>query len=113
VTAAGLAAEDTAHNTVLAILVESGLCGLVLATAIVLAAVRAIGRTSGELRPGLSVLMVVWGISSLIGTVGENRTTWLLLGIIAVSERLAEQDGAAMRAAFGTAGLRLEREAVV
>ena len=107
VAAAGLAAEDTAHNTVLAILVESGLCGLVLATAIVVVAVRAIGRTSGELRLGLWVLMAVWAVSSLVGTVGENRMTWLLLGIVAVSQRLAEGDPDLMSETAGW-GLNLE-----
>jgi O-antigen ligase len=111
VTAAGLAAEDSAHNTVLAILVESGLCGLVLATAIVLVTVRAIGRTSGELRLGLSVLMVAWGISSLVGTVGENRTTWLLLGIIAVSQRVAEENPVGLEPMSLTVGWRLNLEA--
>jgi O-antigen ligase len=104
VTAAGLAAEDTAHNTVLAIMVESGLCGLVLATAIVVVAVRAIVRTSGELRPGLLVLMMVWGISALVGTVGENRITWLLLGIIAVSQRVAEEEAVGLELMSVTGG---------
>jgi len=107
VTAAGLAAEDTAHNTVLAILVESGLCGLVLATAIMVVAVRAIGRTSGELRLGLSVLMAVWAVASLVGTVGENRMTWLLLGIVAVSQRVAEGDPVLISETAGW-GLNLE-----
>jgi O-antigen ligase len=107
VTAAGLAAEDTAHNTVLAILVESGLCGLVLATAILVVAVRAIGRTSGELRLGLSVLMAVWAVASLVGTVGENRMTWLLLGIVAVSQRVAEGDPVLISETAGW-GLNLE-----
>jgi hypothetical protein len=32
--------------------------------------------------------------------VGENRTTWLLLGLFAVSERITEDNPEAMLAAF-------------
>ena len=88
VTAARLAPIDTAHNTVLAILVEGGLVSLAIATAIVAVSVGSILATKGALRLALMTLMTVWFLSSLVGTVGESRTTWLLLGIIAVSHRL-------------------------
>lgn len=90
VVAAGVAPEDTAHNTVLAILVELGLCGLVFATGIVVIAARAILRLPGTMRVGAGVMLSVWALSSLVGTVGENRTTWLLFGIIAAGARVAE-----------------------
>jgi hypothetical protein len=63
------------------------------------------------LRLGLSVLMVAWGISSLVGTVGENRTTWLLLGIIAVSQRVAEENPVGLEPMSLTVGWRLNLEA--
>jgi hypothetical protein len=50
--------------------------------------IRSILATKGALRLALMTLMTVWFLSSLVGTVGESRTTWLLLGIIAVSNRL-------------------------
>jgi O-antigen ligase len=93
VTAAKLAPEDTAHNTILSILVESGLCGLSLAAAIVVFAVRAIGNAPARLRFGLYLLMLLWASSSLTGTLWESRTTWLLIGIAAVSERITEVSG--------------------
>jgi len=52
--------------------------------------VRSILKTCGTLRLALSTLMAVWLTSSLVGTVGESRTTWLLLAVIALSRRLAD-----------------------
>ena len=89
VTAAQLAPEDTAHNTVISILVESGLCGLGVAMAIVAFAGWSIWKTRGRLRIALSMLMGVWALSSLTGTVWENRLTWLLFGIAAVAPRIS------------------------
>lgn len=91
VTAARLAPVDTAHNTILSILVEGGLVALALATAILAVSVRSILATRGALELALITLTSVWFLSSLVGTVGESRTTWLLLGIIAVSHRLAAE----------------------
>ena len=91
VATAGLAPIDTAHNTILSILVEGGLCSLALAMAIVAVSMRSIVSTRGALRIALMTLMAVWFVSSLVGTVGESRTTWLLLGIVALSHRLIEE----------------------
>jgi len=102
VTAAGMAPEDTAHNTVLAIVVEGGMIGLALAGAIVALSARAIARTCGPLRFGFGVLMIVWAISSVVGTVGENRMTWLLLGLVAVGQRLTEADPVGLALTFAT-----------
>jgi O-antigen ligase len=99
-TAAGLAPVDTAHNTILSILVEGGLCALVLATGIVALSMRSILATCGTLRIALMTLMTVWMISSLVGTVGESRTTWLLLAVIALSHRLAEKQRDALEHEF-------------
>jgi O-antigen ligase len=91
VVASGLAPIDTAHNTVLAILVESGLVGLALATGIVFVSFRWILTMCRTLRMAMMTLMAVWLISSLVGTVSESRTTWLLLAVIALSHRLSEE----------------------
>jgi len=92
VAAAGVASIDTAHNTVLAMAVEGGLCAVALALAIVLTSIRSIVRTRGALRIVLGTLMAVWLVSSFVGTVQENRTTWLLFGIFALSARLTEEN---------------------
>ena len=47
VSAAGLSPMDTAHNTVLSILVDGGLCALFLAVAILALAVRSVLQTHG------------------------------------------------------------------
>jgi len=91
VAVARLAPIDTAHNTALSILVEGGLIALVLASGIVIFSVRSIFAIGGTLCIALMTSMAVWLISSLIGTVGESRTTWLLLAVIALSHRLTEE----------------------
>jgi hypothetical protein len=92
VSAAGLAPIDTAHNTALSILVEGGLCALFLAAAIVVISARSIVATKGSLRIALLTLLLTWILSSLANTVGENRTTWLLLGVIALAGRLSAEE---------------------
>ena len=100
VAAAGLAPIDTAHNTVLSILVEGGLIALFIAAGIVAVSLRAIGGLRGSLRLALGTLMVVWLLSSVVGTVAESRTTWLVLVVIAISQRLAEDDPDELERAF-------------
>jgi O-antigen ligase len=92
VSAAGLAPIDTAHNTALSILVEGGVCVFSLAFAIVVVASRSASQTRGTLRVALLVLLLVWGISSLVGTVDESRTTWLLFAVMALAGRLAVEE---------------------
>ena len=92
-TAAELGPEDTAHNTILSILVEGGLLGATLALIIVALSARAIFVTPGRMRSGLLLLLLVLVLSSVTGTVWENRTTWLLFGIAAACQRLAETSG--------------------
>ena len=91
VRAAGLAPEDTAHNTILSIVVEGGLIALMIASAIVAYSLKALGAPTGSVRKALITLMAVWIVSSLVGTVGENRTTWLLLAAIALAGRLVRE----------------------
>lgn len=92
VSAAGTASLDTAHNTALSIAVGGGLVALFLASAIVAAAIWSITQTRGPLRWALGVTLAVWAVTSLVATVEESRTTWLLLALIALAGRLgAEQ----------------------
>lgn len=104
VIAARLAPIDTAHNTVLSILVEGGLFSLALAAAVVGVSVRFILATKGAIRIALMTMMAVWFVSSLIGTVVESRTTWLLLGIIAVTHRLAKEQPEQLERVFAIEG---------
>lgn len=100
VAVAGLAPIDTAHNTALAIAVNGGLLGLFLAAGIVAAAMLAIRLTPGTLRIALSTALLVWGITAMVATVEENRTTWLLFGLIALAGRLAQEQPRALAACF-------------
>jgi len=94
---------DTAHNSPLSIAVNGGLCALFLAAAIVALAGRSVLRTRGPLRLALATVLLVWVITSLVDTVEENRISWLLLGIMALAARLADEDPAALNACFPSA----------
>jgi O-antigen ligase len=87
--ASGLASGDTAHNTLLAVLVTGGLCGIIIYAAILIAVCWSISRTSGILRVALATALTSWGISSMVGTVEENRVTWLLFGMMAFAGRVS------------------------
>jgi O-antigen ligase len=100
VAAAHLAPGDTAHNTALSILVGGGLCALLLASLLLVLAVRATLQTSGPLRLALATCLLVWVITSLIATAEENRTTWLLFGLIILAARLSEEDPCGLAACF-------------
>jgi O-antigen ligase len=89
VSAAGTNPIDTAHNSVLSIAVGGGLCALCLAAGIVALAARSALQTRGPLFIALSTSLLLWAIASMVDTVEENRSTWLLLGLIAVAGRLA------------------------
>jgi O-antigen ligase len=95
-TAADLATGDTAHNTVMAVLVTGGLAGMTIFAGIVAGVVRAIFRTGGLLRVGLGTVFVVWLITSMVGSVEENRATWLLFGMMAVAGRLEVEEPRSM-----------------
>ncbi|WP_263357817.1 O-antigen ligase family protein [Acidicapsa ligni] len=87
--AARLATGDTAHNTVMAVLVTGGLFALTLCGAIVAGVAWSIARTSGLLRIALATVLAVWIITSMVGSVEENRITWLVFGMMALAGRLA------------------------
>jgi O-antigen ligase len=100
VAAAGLNPEDTAHNTALSILVSGGLCAFLLAVCIVIVVARAAMQTRGTVRLALMTALMVWVVTSMVATVEENRTTWLLLGLIAVAGRLGQEDSERLAACF-------------
>ena len=100
VAAAGMNPLDTAHNTALSILVGGGLCAFFLAVAIVALAVRSILETHGTLRLALAIALTVWIVTSLVATVEESRTTWLLLALIALAGRFAIEDPEGLDACF-------------
>ncbi|MGA3373370.1 MAG: O-antigen ligase family protein [Terracidiphilus sp.] len=92
VSASGLGPLDTAHNTALSIAVSGGLCALFLASVIVAAALWSISRTRGPIRWTMVTALLVWLITSLVDTVEESRSTWLLLALIALAGRLAVEE---------------------
>jgi O-antigen ligase len=92
VSAAGTAPIDTAHNSALSIAVSGGLVALFLAVAIVAVAIWSITQTKGQLRWAMALTLVIWGITSMVATVEENRTTWLLLAMIALAGRLGVEE---------------------
>ncbi|HUN84343.1 MAG TPA: O-antigen ligase family protein [Terracidiphilus sp.] len=106
--AARMAPIDTAHNTVLSLGVEGGTVALVFAVAIFVLAARSALMARGQLRIALLTALLVWTASSLVGTVAESRTTWLLFAIIALAGRFAakEEAGATTLGCNGEQGSR-------
>ena len=100
VTAARLAPADTAHNTVLAIVVEGGIVALIIATAIVAISASSLLQTQGQVRVALGTAMSVWAVTSLVATVEQSRTTWLLLALISFAGRLAAETPRALERCF-------------
>jgi O-antigen ligase len=106
VSAAHLSPIDTAHNTVLSILVGGGLCALFLAALLFALAVRLAFDVRSPLRLVLVTSLLVWAITSLVATVEENRTTWLLFAMIVLAARLAVEDPHGLNACFSTSQQR-------
>jgi O-antigen ligase len=104
VSVAGLAPLDTAHNTALSIAVGGGVCALFLASAIVAVAIWSIALTRPPLRWALATALLVWFTTSLVATVEENRSTWLLLAIIALAGRLAVEQSKELANIFPVPG---------
>ncbi len=100
VRAAGTAPIDTAHNTGLSILVGGGLCALFLAAAIVTLAAYLACKMISALRLALVVSLLVWLVTSLVATVEESRTTWLLMALVALAARLNEDQPIELAACF-------------
>ncbi len=87
--ASGLATEDTAHNTFMALLVMGGLVAATLLFAILIATLRSILRASGLTRIAFLAVLVVWIVTASVGSVEENRMTWLLFACFALLPRFA------------------------
>jgi len=102
VAAARVAPIDTAHNTALSLLVSGGICALFLASILLALAAASALRTPGPLRVAFVTALFTWTLTSLVATVEENRTTWLLLGTIVLAGRLAREDRCALIAHFTT-----------
>lgn len=100
VAASGTASIDTAHNTALSIAVSGGLVAVFLASLIVAAAVWAISQAKGPVKWAMAIALAVWLVSSLVATVEESRTTWLLLALIALAGRLWAEQPEEMAACF-------------
>jgi O-antigen ligase len=102
VSAAALAPIDTAHNTVLALAVEGGILSVVLVGAILVIGAIHVTRISGPVRLALATCLLTLLVASFVATVQENRTTWMLLGLIAVAARIAEENPEGMSRVFPT-----------
>jgi O-antigen ligase len=89
VAAAGLAPIDTAHNTPLSLVVEGGIVELAICAAIVAACARSVRRMAGALQIGMGTALAVWCLTLLAATVEQNRSTWILLGLVVCAGRLA------------------------
>jgi O-antigen ligase len=100
VSAAGLNPVDTAHDTALSILADGGLLALFAAMAILALAVRSLAQMRGPLQVALATALLGWFTTSLVATVEENRSTWLLLGVIAAGGRMAFELPAAVTWVF-------------
>jgi O-antigen ligase len=90
--ASGTAPYDTAHNTLLSVLVTGGLVAGSLLLCVMVAGASAVVPAKGPIRVALATTLAVWVVTSMVGAVEENRTTWLIFGLLAVAGRLAEED---------------------
>jgi O-antigen ligase len=79
----------TAHNTALSVALEGGVVALLLATAILVVAAGSVFSVRGTVRLGLGTALLVWLVNTFVLSIQANRTTWLLLGLIAAAGRLA------------------------
>jgi hypothetical protein len=56
----------------------------------------------------MTVALLVWFITSLVATVEESRTTWLLLAMIALAGRLGVEQPEELAACFPDQASRCE-----
>jgi O-antigen ligase len=110
--ASRLAPGDTAHNTAMAVLVTGGMAGAAIFAGILAAVALAIAHTRGLLRIALGTAFAVWLVTSMVGSVEENRTTWLLFAVVGLAGRLAQEEAHALEQMFSGAGLELEARAL-
>lgn len=100
VSAAGLAPPDTAHNAALGLLVEGGIVALFLAALILAATAISVFRTQGAVRIALATELIICLLASLVASTQENRSTWLVLGLISLAGRLAAEVPAELAVSF-------------
>jgi hypothetical protein len=84
----------------MAVLVTGGLLGTAIFSSIVAAVVWSVARTEGLLRVAFGTTLAVWAITSMVGSVEENRATWLLFGLMAVAGRLSKSRPQTLTAMF-------------
>jgi hypothetical protein len=58
------------------------------------------GAPQTELLIHAVTVLVVWVVTSLVATVHESRTTWLLLAMIALAGRLAVEEPVRLESCF-------------
>lgn len=87
VLAAHTANEDTAHNTPLTMLVTGGLVGFSISLAIGWFALRKALENHGYIRIAMVTTLLTLLLASLVGTIEENRITWVVLAILSISTR--------------------------
>lgn len=100
IAAAHLPPGATAHNTALAVAVEGGVIALLLAAVLVVIAARSLLAAHGPVRQGLGIALLVWMVNALVLSIQTSRTTWLLLGVIAVAGRMAAEEPAELEKEF-------------
>jgi hypothetical protein len=76
----------------LSVLVTGGLVAGSLLLCVMVAGASAVVPAKGPIRVALATTLAVWVVTSMVGAVEENRTTWLIFGLLAVAGRLAEED---------------------
>jgi O-antigen ligase len=72
-----------AHNSFLAVSVEMGLVGLALFVGTILCLFVGSLHLPGFDRPLALILLVVWGMTSMVANFEYHKVTWLVLGLIA------------------------------
>jgi len=72
----------TAHNTYLAVLVEQGLLGFTIFSAILGGAIYSLRRLSGEERWMCVFILLCWAVGVFTLGWAMNRVTWFVLGLI-------------------------------
>ena len=87
--ASGLGAGDTAHNTLMAILVTGGVGGATIFLSVIALVAALTARTQALVRIAMAVTLAVWVITGMVGSVEENRATWFLFAIISSAARLS------------------------
>ncbi len=98
--ASGLSPGDTAHNTLIAVLVMGGLLAATILVAIGIAVTNAAIQTRGLFRIAALTTVAVWVTTSMVGSVEENRMTWLIFAFLAISGRMSAELPQTMESAW-------------